>query len=336
MPLLNTRMKALITRPGGVGLVERDVPAPGPGKVLVRVAASPVNPSDLLFLADNYEVKKPPGMVAGFEGSGTVVAAGGGWMPRGLVGRRVAFAVGDGDGAWAEYAVVDAMRCAPLSGGVDFRQGSMLLTNPMTAVVLLQVARAAGHRAFVQNAAAGALGRMLGRLCARAGLPVVHLVRRAEQAASLRAAGVEHVVVTTEEGAADRVAELCAKLGARFAFDALGGDDTGWLATAMPPRSEVLVYGMLSGAPVRVDTHALVFRETRIRGFTMYSWLASTSLPGQLMTLWRAQARLGDDLRSEVRATFPLGAHADALALAVRGGSEGKVLFEPGSEAGQP
>ena len=160
-------MKGLATGAGGVELVERPVPTPGHGQVLVHMRAAPINPNDVMFLDGAYEVKKPLGTLAGFEGSGTVVASGGGAIARYMLGREVACAAGDGDGTWAEYVCVDAMRCAPLDKRTDPLQGAMLLTNPLTASVLLETARRAGHRAFVQNAAAGAIGRMLVRLCAR-------------------------------------------------------------------------------------------------------------------------------------------------------------------------
>src|SRR5690349_20349182 len=114
------------------------------------------------------------------------------------------------------------MRCAPLRKSTDVLQAAMLLTNPMTATVLRQTARRAGHRAFVQNAAAGAIGTMLVRLCARARLTLINVVRRAEQAVALRAIGAEHVIVTSEPDADQTLRALCARLGARFAFDAIG------------------------------------------------------------------------------------------------------------------
>lgn len=324
---LPTTMKGLARAEGGVTLVERPVPTPGPGQVLVRMRAAPINPNDLMLLDGTYDVKKPVGTLAGFEGSGTVVASGGGAIGRFLVGREVACAAGDGDGTWAEYACVDAMRCAPVGRGTDLEQAAMLLTNPLTASVLLDTARRAGHRAFVQNAAAGAIGRMLVRLCARARLPLVSVVRRPEQAASLRALGAEHVVVSGEPGSDEALRALCDRLGVRFAFDAVAGAATGQLAAAIGVGGRVLVYGMLAGEPCQIDPNVLVFRRLHVDGFTMYEWVERTSMLGKLRALSAAQARLGDDLRTEVRARSPLGGYADAIALARGATTDGKVLF---------
>ncbi|HUS30432.1 MAG TPA: zinc-binding dehydrogenase [Kofleriaceae bacterium] len=320
-------MKGLATVERGVELVERAVPVPQRGQVLVKMRAAPINPNDLMFLDGVYEIKKPLGTIAGFEGTGTVVGTGGGAMGRFLLGREVACAAGDGDGTWAEYAVADAMKCAPLRKGTDALQGAMLLTNPLTASVLLETARRAGHRAFVQNAAAGALGKMLVRLCAREKLPLVNIVRRAEQADALRAIGAEHVVVSTDADAAEKLRALCERLGVTFAFDAIAGEATDQLARAIGLEGRILVYGMLSGKPCQIDADTLVFRRLRVDGFTMYAWLEHTSLLGKLRTLGAAQRRLADDLASEIRATKSLAEYADALALARGSTSEGKVLF---------
>lgn len=325
---LPSTMRGLATIAGGVELVERAVPTPKRGEVLIRMRAAPINPNDLMFLDDTYEVKKPLGTIAGFEGSGTVVAAGGGLIARYLLGRDVACAAGDGDGTWAEYVCADAMRCAPLGRGTDRQQASMLLTNPLTSMVLLETARRAGHRAFVQNAAGGAIGRMLVRLCARARLPLVNLVRRPEQAAALRAIGAEHVIVASEPGADAALHKLCAELGVRFAFDAVAGESTEQLARAIGQGGRILVYGMLSRAPCQIDPNTLVFRRLRVDGFTMYAWVEDTSMFAKLRTLMAAQRRLGDDLRSEIRAVNPLAGFSETLALARGATSEGKLLFD--------
>jgi NADPH2:quinone reductase len=325
-------MQALATTASGgtVELVERPLPTPARGQVLVHMRAAPINPNDLMFIDGVYDVKKPAGAIAGFEGSGTVVATGGGAMARYLLGRNVACAAGNDDGTWAEYACTDAMRCAPLDKKTDPEQACMLLTNPMTACVLLETARRAGHRAFVQNAAAGALGKMLVRLCAREGFPLVNVVRRPEQARALHEMGAEHVVVTSEPNAADTLRELCNRLAVTFAFDAIAGESTGELANAIAKGGRILVYGMLSGSPCQVDPNTLVFRSLHIDGFTMYAWLEQTSLFGKLRTLGKAQRRLADDLRSEIRATKPFADYVDALTLARGATSEGKVLFACG------
>jgi NADPH:quinone reductase-like Zn-dependent oxidoreductase len=325
--VLPTHMRALATVRGGVELVERALPAPRRGELLVRMRAAPINPNDLMFLDGNYEVVKPLGAIAGFEGTGTAVASGGGLMARALVGRDVACATTDGDGTWAEYTCVPALQCAPLGKRTDRMQAAMLLTNPLTARVLLDTARRGGHRAIVQNAAAGALGRMIVRECVRAGIPLVNIVRRDEQAAALRAIGAEHVVVGDGPDADAQLRDVCDRLRVSFGLDAIGGAATGRIANAIRPGGEVVVYGMLSAQPLTIDGHAFVFRSTRATGFTMHTWVERSSMWTKLRAVRAAERGLASSLRSEIRATHPLADYVAALAAARGASSDGKVLF---------
>jgi NADPH:quinone reductase-like Zn-dependent oxidoreductase len=76
--------------PASLRVARRAVPKPGPGQVLVKIAASPMNPSDIAFIHGNYGFRSPPPVVPGQEGAGTVVAAGEGVIGRYFLGKRVA------------------------------------------------------------------------------------------------------------------------------------------------------------------------------------------------------------------------------------------------------
>lgn len=337
MPKLPVTMKAVQFRgiTGGaprLELVEKPVPQPQPGEVLVRVAASPINPNDLLFLRDSYEVKKPLPVVPGFEASGTVVAAGAGFIPRTMIGRRVACAAGEGDGLWAEYACVPAMKCVPLRADIDLESGATMLTNPMTAWVLSSRARAEGHKAVVLSAAASALGQMLNRLFRKQGVPVINLVRSAASVELLRRDGAEHVIDTSKGDSTAALQPLAAELQATLALDAVGGELTGQLLAALPRGGVVRVYGALSGDAASFDPAELIFGGKRVEGFTMYEWLRNTSLLGQLWTLNRVQRLVRSELKTKVRAQFGLEGFADALE-AVSSSGDGKVLFAVGAGA---
>src|SRR5438874_4644546 len=135
-------MRAVELRSYGGGadsvvVAEKPVPRPGNGQVLVRVAAAPVNPSDLSFLRGTYGHTKRLPVVPGFEGSGEVVAAGGGLLARLLLGRRVACAAPpDGDGTWAEFMLAEASYCIPLRKATDTEHAATMIVNPFTAWAL--------------------------------------------------------------------------------------------------------------------------------------------------------------------------------------------------------
>src|SRR5262245_16487689 len=156
MPPLPTTMRAVQLnaydgKPGSLTVTEIPVPRPGPGEVLVKVFASPANPSDLMFITGNYGFKKALPATPGFEGSGTVVATGSGIMAQFMKGRRVACAVADANstgGMWAEYVVTSAQFCVPLSKRVEMEHGATMLVNPLSAWALVDEARRGRHRAI--------------------------------------------------------------------------------------------------------------------------------------------------------------------------------------------
>ncbi|MBV8051143.1 MAG: zinc-binding dehydrogenase, partial [Acidobacteriaceae bacterium] len=268
-----------------LSVVDLPVPRPGPGEVLVKVFASPVNPSDLMFLRGLYGFKKPLPAVPGFEGSGTVVDSGPGILGGFLKGKRVACAAADEritGGMWAEYLVTSAKLCIPLRKEVTLEQGAVMLVNPMTAWGLIEEARLGGHKAVVQTAAASALGRMIVRLGQRFSLPVINIVRRPEQVELLRKLGAEHVVNSEEGNFEARLRDLCHRLSATIGFDAVGGELSLRVLRAQPNGARLLVYGALSLTPCQVDPASLIFDSKRIEGFWLTSWLKKKSLMGQL------------------------------------------------------
>ncbi|MBM4018642.1 MAG: zinc-binding dehydrogenase [Planctomycetes bacterium] len=320
---------------GRLRAVEKPVPRPGPGQVLVRIAAAPVNPSDLKFIVGAYGLRKPLPVVPGIEGSGTVVAAGPGLMARLQVGKRVAcLAPESGDGTWAEYMVADARRCIPLRKELTLEQGAMMVVNPWTAWALVDVARRRGHRAAVHTAAAGALGRMLVRLGLRLGFPIIHIVRRAEQAEALRGLGARAVLVSSDGDFDARLAEACRTLGATVAFDAVAGEMTGRVLAAMPPGSTAIVYGSLSEGPVTANASQFIYEDKRIEGFWLSRWAAGRGLVGRARLAMGLQKHLATDFATEVRARVPLEQAAEAIEDYRRHMTGGKVLIIPGELEG--
>ncbi len=328
-------MTAVVVRShqGGAAALELktvEVPRPPPGHVLVRVSRAPINPNDLLALKNQYEVPKPIGTVAGFEGSGKVVA-GAGFMARMMIGRRVAFSAASGSGAWAEYAIAPAMQCAPVGASITDDAAATMLTNPLTSTVLIARALREGHRAVVQAAAAGALGKMLARLALTRRLPMIHVVRSEAQRQAVVALGAANADVfdSSAAGFDQALRDRARALGATLALDPVGGELTGRLLAALADGGIVRVYGALSGQPAAVDVNELVFRGKRIEGFTMYDWVKATSLPRQLLTLNQVQRQLAGPLATEVRSKVPLAGFAAALAEYERAMSGGKILFTP-------
>jgi NADPH:quinone reductase-like Zn-dependent oxidoreductase len=325
-------LRAYDGKPESVDVAEVPVPQPGPGEVLVRLAAAPVNPSDLVFMLGLYGFRKGLPTILGFEGSGTVVAAGSGILPRLLLGRRVACAAADPNsrgGTWAEYLATRATLCIPLRKDVGLEQGATLLVNPLTAWGLMEQVRRGRHRAVVQTAAASALGRMVIRLGRRFCIPVINVVRRAEQVEALERMGAEHVLNSSDAGFDDHLREVCHALGATIGFDAVAGEMSGRVLRAQPPGSRLLVYGALSLEPAHIDPFSLIFEQKHAEGFLLPSWLRTKNLLSQLRVAAKVQRLLGTDLKTEIQARFSLEEARAALAHYQSQMTTGKVLFVP-------
>ena len=331
MTELPTTMRAIEQDAPGtpLKLAERPVPSPGAGEVLVRVAASPINPSDLAMLEGGYGIRFDYPMVPGLEGSGTVVAAGAGMAARFMEGRKVA-CVASTQGLWAEYVCVPASQCIPLPADVPLGAGAMAMVNPLTAYAFARIARAEGHWSLVSTAAGGALGAMIRRACKARGVKVINIVRTEEQRQWLEA---ERAIVLdmTAEGFDAALAEACKRYRCRLALDAVGGDMTFRLVEALPANSTVLLYGGLAGKAAAVHPGTMIFRQSTVRGFWLTRWLGKRSLPEMLWITRQVSKGLSDTFATErVAAILPLDEATDAPARYASQMSAGKVLIAPG------
>src|SRR5215469_8130667 len=319
--VLPTHMKAVVLRdyegtPQSLAAVDFSIPRLKSGQVLIKMAATSIGPADLMFLKGEYGITKPLPVVPGFEGSGTVIASGGGWVGRWLVGKRVAcLAPEDGHGTWAEYMVTSTDICIPLLNHISLEQGAYLTINPMTALALVEIARTGGHLAFVQTAAASTLGLMIARLSKRFQLTGIHIVRRPEQVQKLNRLGCEHVFDSNDTSFQKRLAEACNKFKASIAFDAVGGELTRHLALAMPPESRIVVYGALADEPLQIDSKDFFFRDKKLEGFWLSRWIKRKGLLQKLFLAYQVQKLLSNELQTRVHARFPLEDILSALDL---------------------
>lgn len=314
-----------------LAVVEKPLPRPTRGQVLVRIAASPVNPSDLSFLRGVYGVRKRLPVVPGFEASGEVVAAGGGLWPRLLVGRRVACAAPvDGDGTWAEFMLAEATHCIPLRRRVDVEQASMLIVNPFTAWTMMEIAETLRAGAIVQTAAASALGRMVIRLATARGLHTINVVRRGEQVEMLTREGAGHVLNSADEDFDERLREQCTRLRATVLLDAVAGETTGRVLRAMPAGSTAIIYGALSMEGCLVDPRSLIFERKRVRGFWLSDQLRTQGALKSFRAARKIQKHLGDVLKTEVRARVPLERAVEDIERYAHEMTGGKLLIVPG------
>jgi len=231
-----------------ISLHEVATPEPAADEVVVRIEATPINPSDigLLFGAADMATARTSGTPArpvvtaqvperamksmaarvgqslpvGNEGAGTVVAAGASPAAQALLGKTVAVL---GGAMHAQYRCIKADQCLVLPEGARAAEGASCFVNPLTALGMVETMRREGHQALVHTAAASNLGQMLNRICLKDGIGLVNIVRKPEQAALLKAQGALHVCDASAPSFLADLTETLVQTGATIAFDATGG-----------------------------------------------------------------------------------------------------------------
>ncbi|TGK18087.1 alcohol dehydrogenase [Leptospira fluminis] len=324
-------LKEYSEQPGRAKIVEKETKPLKKGDVLIRMHSASINPSDLMFMRGLYGIKKKLPVVPGFEGSGVVVASGGGWRANSLLGKAVACtAPGKGDGTYSEYMITDGFSCIPLTKETTLEQGACLFVNPITALAMMERIAKEKHKAFVQTAAASALGKMILRLSIRNGIPGIHIVRRKEQADLLKSLGAQHVLDSSSPNFERELRVLSGKLEATIMLDAVAGELTGKVLAAMPYGSKCVVYGALSEEPISYHAGMGIFQDKKIEGFWLSSWLPAQS-PWRL---WRitseVRSLLGQEFQTEIASRIPLKEADRAIKEYAENMTRGKVLIQTG------
>ena len=244
------QLRSLIKSSGEleISLLSVPTPEPGPDEVVVRVEATPINPSDLGLLtgaADLSTVKvsgskespivtaKVPeagmramagrldqSMPVGNEGAGVVIRTGSSEAAKALMGKTVSMI---GGAMYAQYRCIRVSECMPLPAGTSAAEGASWFVNPLTSLGMTETMRREGHKALVHTAAASNLGQMLNKICLKDGIPLVNIVRSREQTDLLRKIGAKHVVDSTSPAFVDDLTNALVETGATIAFDAIGG-----------------------------------------------------------------------------------------------------------------
>jgi NADPH:quinone reductase-like Zn-dependent oxidoreductase len=326
-----TSMQAVqIDRPRGqLSLREVPVPQPGPGQVLVRMAAAPINPSDLGALTGiRYSGKASFPFTPGKEGSGTVVAAGAGFLPSFLKGKRVACAATEsGGGTWAEYTLTSALTCIPLNKKVSLERGCMLLVNPLTAIAIFDIARSGRHKAVVSTAAASALGGMLISLAKKEQIALINVVHRQAQVDALRQRGAEYVLNSTAPDFDAQLKSLAARLQATLILDAVSGEMTARLVAAAPSGSTILLYSNLSQQDSTFNAVTALSNNLTLQGFLLTHWFAKKNFLQILLLSQKVQSLVTEDFDLPVRKRLPLAAAQEGLEMYLADMSAGKILL---------
>lgn len=317
-------------------LVEKPMPVPKPDQVIVRIEATPINPSDhgVMFgwtnMADATSSGagrdtvlsapvSPQGMnvmkaridqslPVGNEGAGTVVAAGDSELAQRLMGKIVAVM---GGGMYGQYRCIDAAMCMPLLPEHTAKDGASCFVNPLTALSMIETMRMEDHTALVHTAAASNLGQMLVRICQDDGVELVNIVRKEEQAQLLHDMGARYVVNSSSENFMAELTDAIHATGATLGFDATGGGKlasdilSAMEAAAARTPSGYSIYGSIKHKQVYLYGGLDTSPTTLSRGYGMAWGVGGWLLPNFLAKAGdEVGARLRARVTSELKTTF--------------------------------
>jgi len=323
-------MKAVeISKPGGPEVlkpVERPVPAPGPGEVLVRVAAAGVNGPDLMQRKGLYPAPAGASDLPGLEISGEVVAAGAD-VKRWTAGDAVV-ALTNG-GGYAEYCAVDAQHCLPVPGGVTALDAAGLPETHFTvwSNVFIGAKLAAGET-FLVHGGAGGIGTTAIQLAKAFGAKVIATDSPAERCAICRDLGADVVV---DYKAEDFVEAVRAAGGANVILDIVGGANIEKNFKAASHDCRIIQLAFAAGSKVEINLMPVMLKRLTYTGSTLRTRPAAF------------KARVARELEAEVwplveagrirvvtRQTFPLAQAAEAHALMESARHTGKIILTVG------
>ncbi|HET9159129.1 MAG TPA: zinc-binding dehydrogenase, partial [Caulobacteraceae bacterium] len=315
-----------------LNLVDVPTPQPGPDEIVVQVEATPINPSDIGLLFGAADMGQAKGstdaagpvitapvperlmpmmaprvgqsMPAGNEGAGTVVAAGSSPAAQTLIGKKVALL---GGSMYAQYRLARVQDALPLPTDASAADGASCFVNPLTALCMVECMRLEGHSAIVHTAAASNLGQMLVKICLADGVPLVNIVRSAEQQKILREIGAKYVVDSTSPNFIAELTDAVKETGATIAFDAIGGGRlasqilgamevaavakmTAYSRYGSSTFKQVYIYGSLDNSPTElVRSFGLTWA---VSGFLLTNFIGRLGVEGSQRLRARVVAEL--------------------------------------------
>jgi len=330
LPTTYLQMLSTVTKDGELRmeLVDKPMPTPAADQVIIKIEATPINPSDhgVMFgwadMSDcsssgsgkNTVLSAPvskqgmsvmkarigQALPVGNEGAGIVVAAGESEAAQALMGKTVAALSGQ---MYAQYACLPAASCLPIMPGNTAKDGASSFVNPLTALSFLETMRMEDHSAIVHTAAASNLGQMLNKICQADGVDLVNIVRRQEQADILKGLGAKYIVNSSSETYMTDLTDAIHATGATLGFDATGGGKlasdilTAMEAAAARTPGAYSIYGSIKHKQVYLYGGLDVSPTTLSRGYGMAWGVGGWLLPNFLA---KAGMEVGNRLRMRV------------------------------------
>lgn len=305
--------------------VERPMPEPGPGEVRIKVIASPINPSDVMFVQNLYGIRPQLPSGAGFEGVGVIDALGEGVDMK--TGTRVSFT---SVGTWSEYAITHHRGLIPVPDAMADDVAAQLFVNPFTAFAMVEESGVKEGGWLMLTACGSAFGKMVIQLCKQKGIQTIGTVRRDDLNEELKALGLTEVINTETENMVARVKEITGGKGAECVLDAVGGHTASEALKCLGKGGTMLIFGLLSLQDPSINAGLMIFRELTVRGFWLTDWMRRVDSKTRQEVAQNVISSLtSGQIKLPVEASYNLDQIVEAVEHSERHGRWGKILVKP-------
>lgn len=319
------------------------IPTPGKGQVLIKVMATPCNPSDLGYLMGAYGLpdRKPkPPTISGLEGSGVVEAVGEG-VNKELIGKKVGvfcetYNFESYHGNWAQYTIKREQDIYLLKDqNMSFEDACYLFVNPMSVMLMWHIIEEDKHTGVIHTAASSSVGRSLFKLCKRNKVPIINVVRREEHVKKFEEMGAEFILNQNDPDFSKKLEEAIKKIKPSVCFDAVVGELGGQIFKTLPNYAHYYIYGGLSGKPLpEVRIEDTLFAKKQIRGFWLSEQFPRMSRDVILKDLdYICEDIKGTDscFKQKIMGEYKLEDYQKVVKECSAVAAEGKLIFKPNS-----
>lgn len=325
--------------PATLGWAQHPDPEPGPGEVLIRVAASAVNRADLLQAAGQYPV--PPGAspILGMECSGVIAAVGSevaGWR----VGDEVCALLAGG--GYAELVAVPAVQLLPVPAGVDLLDAAGLpeVTCTVWSNLVMTAGLRSGQTVLIHGGASG-IGTMAIQVAHQLGATVIVTASRPEALDACRALGADHGINYTEQDFVAEVKALTDSRGVDVILDVVGAKYLQRNIDALADGGRLVIIGLQGGTKAELDINALLRKRAGVLATALRS-RPSTGPGSKAEIVEQVREHLwpmihDGRVRPVIDAVLDLPQAGQAHQRLARGGHVGKIVLRvPTEEASDP
>jgi NADPH2:quinone reductase len=306
--------------------VERPVPRPGAGEVLIRVAAAGVNRPDVLQRKGGYP--PPPGApsIPGLEVAGEIVAVGEG-IDTGQIGQKVCALIAGG--GYAEYAVAPAGQCLPVPDALTMVEAAAIPETLFTVWTnLFERAYVADGDAVLVHGGTSGIGTMAIKLARLFGLTIIVTAGSDEKCAAAKALGADHAINYKTQDFVAAIKEITDGKGVAAVLDMVGGDYVPRNLKCLAEDGRHVSIAVQRGPEATIPIFEVMRRRLTLTGSTLrprdtaFKALVADELH---RTVWPLVEQ--GLLKPEIDATFPLAQAADAHRRMEAGDHVGKIVL---------